>query len=112
MKEFEFTKGEWGNYGTLIKCNGEVLGFTSTLKARVDETRLKRESLLSMMDRIRKDRLKCDDEENANANLMASAPDLLYALIDLVEIVDNLPENKSILTALDNAKKAIDKATK
>ena len=112
MKEFEFTKGEWCVDKTSIKCNNINIGFTATLISRVDETRLKGESWLDMRDRTEQDRINCDVEEKANAQLISASPNLLHALIDLVEIVDTLPEDKSILTALDNAKKAIDKATK
>lgn len=108
MKEFEFTKGEWINDRTMIKCNRITIGFTSILTPRVDQTRLDGESWIDMRDRIKQDLI----EEKANAKLIAAAPDLLYAIIDLVEIVDTLPEDKSLITALDNARKAIDKATK
>lgn len=112
MKEFKFTKGEWSVDKTAIKCYNTVVGFTATLISRVDVTRLEGESWLDMDKRTEPDRIGCKIEEEANSKLIAAAPDLLYALINLVEIVDTLPEDKSILTALDNAKRAIDKATK
>ena len=89
MKEFEFTKGEW-----YIGDNNDVYSKGELISA------------IRFLGTIRK------SESDANQKLISSAPNLLYALIDLVEIVDNLPEDKSILTALENAKKAIDKATK
>ena len=99
MKEFEFTKGEWyienkkeqNEYGTFcIDISSDFVSEFATIWSFGEK----------------------DKEADATAKLMLSAPNLLYALIDLVEMVENLPENKSILTSLYNAKKAIDKATK
>ena len=98
MKEFEFTKGEW-RLDENINCTVIHSNEYSFAEVYYNEG----------ADNEQGDYEK---EYYANAKLIAAAPNLLYALIELVEIVDNLPEDKSILTALDNAKKAIDKATK
>ena len=52
------------------------------------------------------------NEQDSNAQLIASAPDLLKALIDLVEQIENEHCSEYIDDLQDNAKKAIEKAIK
>lgn len=50
-------------------------------------------------------------EEKMNASLIANAPVMLEALIDLVAQVEDLPNAQDAQPWLDNAKQAIEKAT-
>lgn len=84
MKNLKRTKGEWTIQGkNLIKCNNEQIG-----------------SANSML-----------DEYEANAKLMAAAPDMLEALIDLDSLINSLGLNlpSEFLIKYQNA---IKKATK
>ena len=99
MKEFKGTKGEWklrrrGNtsYDTVIFCG----------KCRVAEAKHYNDGT--------KDAFKNDpkfEEGFANAKLIAAAPDLLEALQEILEAVDNSVWNHP---SLEKGTKAIEKA--
>jgi hypothetical protein len=55
--------------------------------------------------------LQWQKEEKANASLIANAPTMLEALIDLVAQVEDLPNAQDAQPWLDKAKQAIEKAT-
>lgn len=99
MEKFKFTEGEWfiekererneyGSIGIDISTIGEKEFAT----------------IWSFGD--------LDEESDYTAKLISAAPNLLKALIDITELVDTLPEEGSLITAIENAKKAIDKALK
>lgn len=55
--------------------------------------------------------LKWQKEEKANASLIANAPAMLEALIDLVAQVEDLPNAQDAQPWLDKAKQVIENAT-
>ena len=99
MKTFKGTKGEW-IYGKIgfnqINVHSQIDGKFTDLSIYI----------------------KGDDEENeANAKLIASAPDLLEALQDLVNesewFLNKITKHKSqysLPNSIERAKKAIEKA--
>ena len=82
--EKKFTKGEWCTKGSLIYCGEKAIG--STFYARkTDETRLSGESWLDMRKRTAAQReVDTKIEPEANAKLMAAAPEMLDVLISIV----------------------------
>lgn len=91
FKEFRGTKGEWEVSGDMVRSDVEVAGNVICVEP---------ESY------IPKSRVNW----NANAKLIAAAPDLLQALQDLYYLVNELPEEGSLIQALAKAKAAIEKA--
>jgi hypothetical protein len=64
----------------MIYCKNEVVASAFTFTKRVDEDRLENESWLEMRRRTEPLRQDCFTEQQANAKLIASAPDLLKEL--------------------------------
>jgi hypothetical protein len=97
--ETKFTKGEWkifwGNYTHAATINQDVMHRICTIEAGENHAK----------------------EWEANAKLIAAAPDLLESLNDLVNKLSpyiykmGVKKGFSELLSLENAKKAIKKAT-
>lgn len=93
-KEFKGTKGEWFVNGLFIECEGED-GLTTVCQFY--------------------DRFETEFEDaKSNAQLIATAPELLKALQNLMKGVEGLPPLTAIAGLLENeyreAEKAINKA--
>lgn len=67
------TKGECTFDKSVIRINNEVIAFTATLTNRVDETRINGESWLDMRHRTEQERIDCELEQLANAELIVDA---------------------------------------
>lgn len=82
----EHTPGEWqvssrfGSVGAVETTSKEIIAFPCSPR-RVDEARLDGESWLDMHNRTDPARLAIEREKDANAHLLASAPNLLKAAL-------------------------------
>lgn len=107
-----------------VVANGNNIAFTGSPRF-VSEIRNEGESWLDMRHRTEPERMAIDEEQDANARLIASAPDLLKACMDLMDafvhkendkkgnktrtdIFKNCPEFRDIAVS---ARHAIEKAT-
>lgn len=107
--EFKGSKGKWElRKDSLIFSiqTNEFIANSCTLITRVCDERLNGESWLEMRKRTEPERIACHKEKLANAQLIATAPELLDALIILTEGT-TIPEGWK----RDLALKAIKKAT-
>lgn len=87
--EFKGTKENWINKNGLIysKYTNQFLASACTLVGRVCEDRLDGESWLDMRSRTKSEREECDNEAQANAKLIASAPEMLEMLKNMREAI-------------------------
>ena len=110
--EFKGTKGEWRvkHDTTHIECENEIISLGGYLR-KYDDTRLDGESWLSMRRRTEQDRKDIEDEQAANAKLIAAAPELLK---EAINILSKLQSETEPVNGLDqiNLEKAINKALK
>lgn len=130
--ETKFTKGNWELRERGITCNSKLI-ITCWYTKKIDDEPLEGESWLDCRERTKEDRrIHYEVEPQANAKLVAAAPDMYEALLRLIEEMQNLIEFtseqgiidwdsdwdsdwmngvKDIKDAKTNAIKAIEKAT-
>lgn len=104
MKEFKGTKGEWG-FKTPIDYSGNSIDTLYSRWIMSDD----KVYICSVQGKVvnNDDHVKSVDEMIANAKLIAAAPDLLEALQEILESVDNSVWNHQ---SLEKGTKAIEKA--
>jgi len=116
--ETKHTKEKWIyiKSNKSVVANGNNIAFTGAPRF-VSEIRNEGESWLDMRQRTEPERKSIDEEQEANARLIASAPDLLQALNDLCEVIHphimkmGIRKGFSEHAALAQAQTAIHKAT-
>lgn len=80
----KFTKGKWSFQGSIIYCDNKPIASAFILTEIVNEDRLENESWLEMRVRTKHLREECYLEQQANAKLIATAPELLEMLNKLI----------------------------
>ena len=76
----KFTEGPWVAEGSAIKAGEEHIITAWGLEGRVNEERLEGESWLEMRGRTFPARVAAGEEGDANAHLIAAAPEMYEAL--------------------------------
>jgi len=114
MRKFKGTKDlkvriNSDGYADGVKSNGKLIVTVWSPRSEDDEI-LNGESWLSMRNRTKQDRIDIKEEMDANAKLIAAAPELLEALINLVNQIENEHVSEFMDEFSEQADKAIIKA--
>lgn len=115
IMETKFTKGNWELHERNITCNSKLI-ITCWYTKKIDDEPLEGESWLDCRERTKEDRrIHYEVEPQANAKLVAAAPDMYEALEHIIEYWNRDRNDEAMHDALwhiiETAEKAIKKAT-
>lgn len=116
--EAKYTKGEWKNENSIIKCGNIVVGFSANVYNPDIEEQLSGESWMDMRKRTKIFRDEAEIEMLANAKLIAAAPKMVDALLKVVQTynigskVNGMPTmTLALAEAICNAETVLKEAT-